>query len=1167
VWRLSKLDIRGFKSFADQSQLVFPEGITAVVGPNGCGKSNISDAIVWALGEQSTTVLRAQRMKDVIFQGSASRKATGIAEVTLHLTSQDEGDAAAAEDAGDALFPLGSEVQEEELTITRRLYQSGDSEYLLNGDKCLLREIKEKLMGTGLGTRACFTIEQGRIDQILSASPLERRTPIEEAAGISLYRRRRHGTNLKLEATSQDLSRVEDIVAEVARQMRSLKRQAGRAERYRTLRGRLHLLEQRWFAISLHRAETDTEISAAALEAARLGEATAHDALEESTAAWERARRMWRERRQEEAAGRQRLYNAQVEFERAKSESTRQRDRAQFAEGRLDELNDKIATLCGLEQTAEEPAARRQAAEAAIAAAQGDLESAREAENEARAALDAASTALTEARREWRERRAVENRRRQALYEGQMKRERTRSDAARQNDRAEAATERAGELARTLQERQAAREGRAQVVEDQRAAALQAEEAVRLAERQLQEAQERLDPLLHLEETESQADDGGDTTLELRPLASRIDVGEELGGAVALVLGQRLRVPVLDDDEAQGAWMEAVGDRRGLSRGLRAPEETAGAVAAPDEAVLGALADGVQGHDALATAVAADLLRNTWVVADREAALRLGGSHPDHGFVDRAGTLWVRGAEIVARNDSSASQLIAESARESVRLQIDRSETRTSETRSSLPPAEIAAARLDAERAEAGVRAARSHAIAVAREAASGAAMLRQHDGELERLGCEIEGQQRAESAAREAAARLQTQAEELHSRCQELEAEIEAGTQGDTVEDKEVTALESALAEVRKRVDEAQGRRGQLATHVAELERLDREVRSLSRAAREARASVEESERSAEAAQGKCRELEAEIEGQARVDIEEEAELAGLEAAVAAARGAQERSQARRTSAEVHAAEVRVARQHLHGQVRERLDVEPAQLLRDAEVTRDPDLDELSEEEATVAGMDVPTLQSEIREVRAAIDRLGPVNLVAYEDFRKQEGRFGELDGQRRDLVGAASNLREAIRKIDSECVQRFSDAFEAIDGYFNRIFRQLFGGGRAGMRLEDPDDPLNSGIEIVAQPPGKSLQSIRLMSGGERSMIALALMFAIFEYHPAPFCILDEADAALDERNVGRFVQALHRFQERAQFIMITHNKRSMEIADLLYGVTMEESGVSKLVSVALN
>jgi chromosome segregation protein len=1165
VWRLSRLDIRGFKSFADQSELVFPEGITAVVGPNGCGKSNISDAIVWALGEQSTTVLRAQRMKDVIFQGSASRKATGIAEVTLHLTSSREETEESSADA-EALFPLGGNIEEEELTITRRLYRSGESEYLLNGEKCLLREIKEKLMGTGLGTRACFTIEQGRIDQILSASPLERRTPIEEAAGISLYRRRRHATNLKLEATAQDLSRVEDIVAEVARQMRSLKRQAGRAERYRTLRGQLHLLEQRWFAISLHRAETDTEVAAAALEAARLGEQTAHEALERSTAAWEHGRRVWRERRQQEAAGRQRLYNAQVELERARSESARQRDRAQFAEGRLDELDRKIAGLCGIEEVAEDAQARRRAAEEAIGAARAELDAAREAEDKARAALEAANVALTEARREWRERRAVENRRRQTLYEAQMQRERARSEAARHTDRAASADDRVRELEHALAERKAAREHRAQVVEDQRAAALQAEEAVRLAERQLQEAQERLDPLMHLKEAAEKAAQDTDSTVELRPLAARIQVEESLGGAVALVLGQRLRVPMLDDDEQEGAWMDAVAERRGLSRGLRAPRSGIAPEAAPDPAVLSALGDAVEGRDAIASAIAADLLRNTWVVADREEALRLGREHPGHGFVDTAGSLWVRGAEIVARNDASAAQLIADSSRDSLKLQVDRGD-RGEAGGSSLPSVEIAAARLDVERAEAGVRAARSHATAVAREAASGDNALRQIDGELERIGREIEAQQKAGETARETSARLEEQAEDLDGRCRELQAKIDAGTQGDTVEDREVTALESGVAEARGRVDEAQTHRSRLGAHVAELDRLDREVRGLGRAAEEARASVGASDRAAEQAEQKCRDLEAEIDGQQRVDVEEEAEIAGLEAAVAAARQAQEQAQSRRTTAEVHAAEVRVARQHLHEQVRERLDVEPAQLLREAAVAEDRDPETLSEEEAAVEAMDVPTLQAEIREVRASIDRLGPVNLVAYEDFRQQESRFTDLDGQRRDLVGAASNLREAIRKIDTECVQRFTDAFEAIDGYFNRIFRQLFGGGRAGMRLEDPDDPLNSGIEIMAQPPGKSLQSIRLMSGGERSMIALALMFAIFEYHPAPFCILDEADAALDERNVGRFVQALHRFQERAQFIMITHNKRSMEIADLLYGVTMEESGVSKLVSVALN
>ncbi len=357
-----------------------------------------------------------------------------------------------------------------------------------------------------------------------------------------------------------------------------------------------------------------------------------------------------------------------------------------------------------------------------------------------------------------------------------------------------------------------------------------------------------------------------------------------------------------------------------------------------------------------------------------------------------------------------------------------------------------------------------------------------------------------------------------------------------------------------------------------AGLKQLDREIRHLEEECDALRRTHKDGEKKAAAADAEAAaaakqttELEAALAVEDETQsLDEEGELGGLEAAVAAARHRSERVQARRSAAEVRAAEIRVERNHLHQQVRDRLDREPWKLIQEIDKTIAAALE---------AGEPLPEppnlleLERRIRDIRGRIDKLGPVNLVAYDDFEKQKDRFEGLDGQRRDLVDAAGNLRGAIRKIDGDCVQRFTDAFEAIDGYFNRIFRQLFGGGRAGMRLEEPDDPLNSGIEIMAQPPGKTLQSIRLMSGGERSLIALALMFAIFEYHPAPFCILDEADAALDDRNVGRFVQALHHFQERAQFIMITHNKRSMEVADLLYGVTMEESGVSKLVSVALN
>jgi len=378
-------------------------------------------------------------------------------------------------------------------------------------------------------------------------------------------------------------------------------------------------------------------------------------------------------------------------------------------------------------------------------------------------------------------------------------------------------------------------------------------------------------------------------------------------------------------------------------------------------------------------------------------------------------------------------------------------------------------------------------------------------------------------------------------------------------------TALRAGRAQAAAAAREYQVSQAGLKRLDSEIRRLENECEALQRTKKDADSRADKADEDNKTAAKQTGELEGLLANEEVVaSVDEEGELGGLEAAVSSSRQEIERVQARRSSAEVQAAEIRVERNHLQQQVRERLDKEPQLLLREL---RD------AAEAAAEAGEELPPapnlieLDRVIRDVRNKIDRLGPVNLVAYDDYEKQKERFGGLDGQRRDLVEASDNLRAAIRKIDGDCVVRFTDAFEAIEGYFNRIFRQLFGGGHAGMRLEDPDDPLNCGIEIMAQPPGKTLQSIRLMSGGERSLIALALMFAIFEYHPAPFCILDEADAALDERNVGRFVQALHHFQERAQFIMITHNKRSMEVADLLYGVTMAESGVSKLVSVELN
>jgi chromosome segregation protein len=388
---------------------------------------------------------------------------------------------------------------------------------------------------------------------------------------------------------------------------------------------------------------------------------------------------------------------------------------------------------------------------------------------------------------------------------------------------------------------------------------------------------------------------------------------------------------------------------------------------------------------------------------------------------------------------------------------------------------------------------------------------------------------------------------------------------------DRAATAARAATAQAdasrqELAVAQAAGRRLQ-----AERERTLSEVKSLREATETAAKGAEDARQQAEAAALRGGALEADLEHAGSDDQAAEAEADGLEAAQAAARDEVERCQEARSKLEVEAAELRVAGQHTEQQIRDRLALEPADLLQEGPLEPErADRDEVLRKKDDVIdleALDARQLRGMILDVQGKIDRLGPVNLMAYEDFEEQEERHEELGKQRKDLRGAAANLDAAIRRIDEDCIKRFTDCFESINGYFNRIFRQLFGGGKAGMRLEEPDDPLNSGIEIFAQPPGKRLQNIRLLSGGERTLVALSLLFSIFEYRPAAFCILDEADAALDEPNVDRFLRALHSFENRTQFILITHNKRTMEIADLLYGVTMQESGVSQLVSVQLH
>jgi len=1066
VWKLSKLEIRGFKSFADAAELDFPEGITAVVGPNGCGKSNISDAILWVLGEQSTRALRAQRMQDVIFQGTATRRAIGLAEVTLYLSNgaaadgfdpiaelagdgkphlprqggngdkgngaegkgangngangdgasgngaggnghgpadgadavvaaegiaidtsgsieidarqdgEPEPEADAASDPFDAAS--GTAGEETELKITRKLFRSGDSEYVLNGAKCRLRDIRERLAGTGLGARACFLIGQGKIDQILSASSMERRVPLEEAAGITLYRQRRHLTQLKLEATGQDLARIDDIYQEVGRQMRSLKRQAGRARKYKKLREQMRGLERAWLHGELSEARQKHSLFSAAVSGAHEAQEAAREKLETASGLLTEARNQLRASRVAEQERRQRLYQNQLEQERLKADAQRQDDRGTFAAERLVELERRATEL---EERLQEAAS-------------------------------------LQARRE---------------------------DVAEQSE--------------------VARRAAAQVVAE-------AEEELEAARRRLQLAMRPSDTV--------PADSG-----EPRQLSADLVVEEDDFAALSLALGALLDAKILPPDHLR-PWLDESLDG---NRNLRGLQETKPPIETPppaDDRIIGALRDKVSGRSEMASLVVHSLLRDTWLVSDATDAPELAREHLGHAFVDVTGSCWACGVEVRVRGRQA--RMLALEAAESVADDKKKAKPAVPSEQPEVTSPEELAAR---------------------------------------------ENRDRAATAGRAATAQAEAAKQELA-------------------------------------VAEAAGRRLR-----AERERTIAEIKSLKEAADAALAKAEQSRARAAAVAGKGVELEADLNVADTDDRAGEAEVAGLESAQAQARDELEEARDVRSKCEVEVAEARVAGQHVEQQIRERLSMEPDVLMQEgplAAVEEDAELEKGSrgkkkDDVVDVEALDARQLRSMIYELQDKIDKLGPVNLMAYDDFEEQETRHVDLGAQRKDLKDAAANLDEAISHIDKDCIQRFNDCFESVNGYLNRIFRQLFGGGKAGMKLEDPEDPLNTGIEIFAQPPGKKLQNIRLLSGGERTLVALSLLFAIFEYRPAAFCILDEADAALDEPNVDRFLRALHSFEGRTQFILITHNKRTMEIADLLYGVTMQESGVSQLVSVQLH
>lgn len=1167
--KIKRVEIQGFKSFVDRVALDFESGITAILGPNGCGKSNIVDAIRWAMGEQNAKNLRGRAMEDVIFGGSESRKPLGMAEVSM-IFANDDGQAPAAY------------RQYAEIMVTRRLFRNGDSEYLINKTPCRLLDISELFMDTGVGARAYSIIEQGKIGMILNAKPEDRRFLIEEAAGVTKYKSRKKAALRKIEATRQNLLRLGDIVAEVRRQTASLKRQAQKAERFRALREELKGIEvglaRRRFAelsatLETGGARDKEERQALAALAAR---------LEQEERTLDEARLAQGEEERVVARLQEQVFRLAAELEKVaghlalaarEGEGLARRREQGLAEEQ--EVVRRLAEADGeeerLKQTREDLGgdlerelrrlAEGEAALAELTQRDGDLEA---AQQETRQLLYRLLTDLSQLSAGQQE---IERRRRQL----DERKTRQRSETVRLREQLGEAESLIAELATSLAALRTAHESLGEEQEGLRAAVArlreEREENEAMLARHREELGQSRSRLLSLRQLERDLEGYGGGVKALFAdaewrgrfsgvVADHLEAPAHLVTALEAVLGERLQALVAPDRETAAAAAAFLGGQDGRST-FAWPGWTATAAALPEGArPLAELVSPRPGSEDLVRALLAGygqvpslepywgrpLPAGTLLVTEAGELLSWRGEFTGGGRQGLGQGLLHKKREmkeLAVLVESQEERLAAlEEQREHLREALRESEERLREVESArhgqalkvmdsekdLQRLEETRARLD-ERVE---------VLALEDEQLHGEE--RELDRRLEETQSSralLEGQRLEHE---EGVARIQEEA-------QVLRREI-------AVVRERVTALKVTVAGLRERED---GHRGEL----ERLARLRRDLQSRrTLIAERCREALEEESRLV----GESERLRIEQEVLAKRHLEDQARLAEVRERFALAQEKLEERQERLRRLreeldalrETHGAgqlrlrELALEAEHLHANVLERYRVD----LRDGT--------------ATTEEVDVEAAQGRVEELRRAVEAIGEVNLTAIEEYRELEERGQFLQVQQEDLRQSLDGLQTAIGKINRTTRKRFRETFDLVNAKFQEIFPRLFRGGQGELRLTDESDLLETGLEIIVQPPGKKLQNVSLLSGGEKALTAVALIFSIFLIKPSPFCMLDEVDAPLDDANIGRFNEMIKEMSQVSQFIIITHSKRTMEVADTLYGVTMEEPGVSKLVSV---
>jgi chromosome segregation protein len=1254
VLRLRKVELLGFKSFCEKTPITFSgSGITCIVGPNGCGKSNVVDAISWVLGEQSHKMLRAERMSDCIFNGTAKRPPMGLAQVTLTLLDPELAEAAAKvldspervaevaaaddpEPAADALalpadrdaqppdgqaeseaapsdFPTkqrggkrrGGEkppvhLKPGEVVVARRLYRSGQSEYLINGRIARLRDVQEIFMGVGLGPDSYAIIEQGRIGQILNSKPMDRRAIIEEAAGITMYKTKRRLAEAKLEASKINLSRVNDILVEVEKQLASLKRQASKARRYaevrEQMRGQLRM-------ILASKAE-HLDIEAARLETL----------LREMETAEERESRTVRDLESEQERLTARTYELDAELRQTHSllgQTTLELDRAEnritFNREQLAHLDSRAARLSAEIDHAESEASglsmRLAEQREAVTTLRGQmigLEASLRETTQNAAAGTFEQTQLEErieALRQLASRLVEESARAQAEAEQAEEAAAHRATAERQRAAGlgaveeevsilsrrlgtaefvfEAAERRSGQFGAEVAVVQSAlsdfRQTQQQTSQrlEQARQSLAAERAsCASVEKILSERAYTADAVQKLFNANGRGQARGFRAVGL--LADYVEVQPEYEGAVEQFLRDELEYVVVETFDHARAGISLLRDEMGghatffvdSMPGLDI-EKAEGPASMPGRFIT-RLDRVLDFREPLGPATKHFLqkLKMTYLVETAENAELMARDNPHNYFLTLDGTCY-HGRSVSGGRRSEAGPLALKRELRQHESEVSRLERAVVEQQDDL-------ARVESEisSAEQRLSTARFEHVAAEKALVAATHQLEQSSNELRRMEATL-------VAEREEIARLHAAAEAARERAAQAHKEHQQALQSRAAAEAEASQAVARLAGLREGLQELgeriAGAREEMATMSERLASAEAVEQRLSAERFEAH------ERATDLKQQRdsLAEEKAQLESSSQ-QLAQQAESLGTEKmCLEERRAALEKEWESARSRTGHLEEsLRGKRQSLdelraeHSQRR----IEKARNDADRDHLRESCVAELgAQPEELVAGAPQLLIGEELvaaetgyNEMKARVEAMGPINMMALEEYHECEQREEFLRRERDDLVQSIENTQLTINELDQVSRQKFEEAFNFINAHFAIAFQSLFGGGHGEMRLGEPDSSGESGIDIVAQPPGKRLQNILLLSGGEKALTALALLIAVFKYQPSPFCILDEVDAPLDEANVGRFNKMLEEMCAQTQFIVVTHNRKTMEMGSVLYGVTMQEPGVSKLVSV---